>query len=295
MLWLAVRIVDAANHDRDTGDGVKVGGHQASSASLVSVMTALWFAHLDAADRVARQAARVAGVPRDPVPARRPRPVVPDDAARPRRPAVLPEPHQGPRPGRLLHRLGRARRGRAAVRARSPAATSTRTSARGTRSRFVALHRRRRARRGQHLGGDRRPGHPGPRQRHVGRRLQPPVAGPRRARHADRPVARPVRGGRLARRRGEVRRAAATRRSPSPGARRCATWIDEMPNEQYQALFGLAGDDAAQAVPRRRAGTTSPTFVPTARTTTTLAAAGRRPRRARPRRPARRLRASATP
>ena len=53
VLWLAVRIVDAANRERETGDGVKVGGHQASSASLVSVMTALWFAHLEAGDRVA--------------------------------------------------------------------------------------------------------------------------------------------------------------------------------------------------------------------------------------------------
>ncbi len=52
VLWLATRIVDAANHDRDTGDGVKVGGHQASSASLVTVMTALYFAHLDAPDRI---------------------------------------------------------------------------------------------------------------------------------------------------------------------------------------------------------------------------------------------------
>ncbi|HTX85752.1 MAG TPA: transketolase C-terminal domain-containing protein [Streptosporangiaceae bacterium] len=52
VLWLATRIVDAANHDRDTGDGVKVGGHQASSASLVTVMTALYFAYLDAPDRV---------------------------------------------------------------------------------------------------------------------------------------------------------------------------------------------------------------------------------------------------
>ena len=52
ILWLATRIVDAANHDRDTGDGVKVGGHQASSASLVSVMTALYFAYLDAPDKV---------------------------------------------------------------------------------------------------------------------------------------------------------------------------------------------------------------------------------------------------
>ena len=52
VLWLAVRIVDAANRERETGDGVKVGGHQASSASLVSIMSALYFHHLNAADRV---------------------------------------------------------------------------------------------------------------------------------------------------------------------------------------------------------------------------------------------------
>lgn len=52
VLWLSTRIVDAANRERDTGDGVKVGGHQASSASLVTAMTALWFAHLDGGDRV---------------------------------------------------------------------------------------------------------------------------------------------------------------------------------------------------------------------------------------------------
>ena len=52
VLWLAVRMVDAANHERTTGDGVKVGGHQASSASLVTAMTALYFAHLSAQDRV---------------------------------------------------------------------------------------------------------------------------------------------------------------------------------------------------------------------------------------------------
>jgi len=52
VLWLAVRMVDAANHERSTGDGVKVGGHQASSASLVTAMTVLWFAYLSAEDRV---------------------------------------------------------------------------------------------------------------------------------------------------------------------------------------------------------------------------------------------------
>jgi hypothetical protein len=53
ILWLGVRMIDAANRERDTADGVKVGGHMASSASLVSAMTALWMAHLDAPDRVA--------------------------------------------------------------------------------------------------------------------------------------------------------------------------------------------------------------------------------------------------
>ncbi|GIJ23905.1 1-deoxy-D-xylulose-5-phosphate synthase [Micromonospora lutea] len=52
VLWLAVRMVDAANRERPNHDGVKVGGHQASSASLVSAMTALWFAHLGPEDRV---------------------------------------------------------------------------------------------------------------------------------------------------------------------------------------------------------------------------------------------------
>src|SRR3954465_11230041 len=52
VLWLSTRIVDAANRGRVTGDGVKVGGHQASSASLVTTMTALYLAHLDAPDRV---------------------------------------------------------------------------------------------------------------------------------------------------------------------------------------------------------------------------------------------------
>lgn len=51
VLWLATRIVDVANHDREK-DEVKVGGHQSSSASMVTAMTALYFAHLDAADRV---------------------------------------------------------------------------------------------------------------------------------------------------------------------------------------------------------------------------------------------------
>ncbi len=52
MLWLAVRIVDHANREREKGDELKVGGHQASSASMVTLMTALYLADLRAEDRV---------------------------------------------------------------------------------------------------------------------------------------------------------------------------------------------------------------------------------------------------
>jgi len=52
VLWLAMSIVHHANRVRRTSSGVKVGGHQASSASAVSIMTALWFEHLRAPDRV---------------------------------------------------------------------------------------------------------------------------------------------------------------------------------------------------------------------------------------------------
>jgi pyruvate dehydrogenase E1 component len=51
--WLAVRMVDHANRERPDAGGIKVGGHQASSTSMVSLMTALWFGHLGPDDRVA--------------------------------------------------------------------------------------------------------------------------------------------------------------------------------------------------------------------------------------------------
>lgn len=51
-LWLAVRMIDHANRERENTDGIKVGGHQASSASMVSIMTALYFKHLNSNDRV---------------------------------------------------------------------------------------------------------------------------------------------------------------------------------------------------------------------------------------------------
>ncbi|MFD2469265.1 transketolase-like TK C-terminal-containing protein [Amycolatopsis silviterrae] len=52
VLWLSAAIIDHANRVRPNPTGLKVGGHQASSASMVSIMTALWFARLRAEDRV---------------------------------------------------------------------------------------------------------------------------------------------------------------------------------------------------------------------------------------------------
>ncbi|GAA2130484.1 transketolase-like TK C-terminal-containing protein [Actinomadura napierensis] len=52
VLWLSTAIIDHANRKRPNPSGLKVGGHQASSASMVTIMTALWFGCLTAADRV---------------------------------------------------------------------------------------------------------------------------------------------------------------------------------------------------------------------------------------------------
>jgi pyruvate dehydrogenase E1 component len=53
VLWLATNIIHHANNVRPNSDKTKVGGHQASSASLVTILTALYFHYLKAGDRVA--------------------------------------------------------------------------------------------------------------------------------------------------------------------------------------------------------------------------------------------------
>jgi pyruvate dehydrogenase E1 component len=53
LLWLSHWMIHNANHLRPKTDGIKVGGHQASSASMVSIMTALYFSALRPEDRVA--------------------------------------------------------------------------------------------------------------------------------------------------------------------------------------------------------------------------------------------------
>ncbi|HEU5423410.1 MAG TPA: transketolase C-terminal domain-containing protein [Nitrolancea sp.] len=52
ILWLATNIIHHANHLRPNPDKTKVGGHQASSASIVTILTALYFQYLRAGDRV---------------------------------------------------------------------------------------------------------------------------------------------------------------------------------------------------------------------------------------------------
>ena len=53
ILWLSTWMIHHANHLRPHRDGMKVGGHQASSASVVTLMTALYFDVLRPQDRVA--------------------------------------------------------------------------------------------------------------------------------------------------------------------------------------------------------------------------------------------------
>ncbi|MGH7311944.1 MAG: pyruvate dehydrogenase, partial [Candidatus Rokuibacteriota bacterium] len=52
VLWLSTWMVHHANALRPNADGVKVGGHQASSASVVSLLTALYFKALRPGDLV---------------------------------------------------------------------------------------------------------------------------------------------------------------------------------------------------------------------------------------------------
>lgn len=53
VLWIACWMVHNANHLRPSRDGLKVGGHQASSASIATALTALYFDRLEPEDRVA--------------------------------------------------------------------------------------------------------------------------------------------------------------------------------------------------------------------------------------------------
>src|SRR5271157_6526730 len=53
LLWLSAWMIHHANHIRPNRDGLKVGGHQASCASVISIMTALYFEIARPQDRIA--------------------------------------------------------------------------------------------------------------------------------------------------------------------------------------------------------------------------------------------------
>ncbi|MGN7782197.1 transketolase-like TK C-terminal-containing protein [Mycolicibacterium sp. 22603] len=52
VLWLSTAMIHHANRVRPNPTGLKVGGHQASCASMVTIMTSLWFEQLRPGDRV---------------------------------------------------------------------------------------------------------------------------------------------------------------------------------------------------------------------------------------------------
>ena len=52
VLWVAMQLVHHANNIRENPDGTKVGGHQASSASIVTLMTSLYFDFMNNQDRI---------------------------------------------------------------------------------------------------------------------------------------------------------------------------------------------------------------------------------------------------
>ncbi len=209
VLWLATWTIHNANHLRDNGDGLKVGGHQASSASLATIMTALYFAVLRPADRVAVKPHAspvfhaiqylLGNQSRDKL----------AELPRLRRSAVLPLAHQGFRRRRFFHRLRRPRRGADDLRQPRPGLREgARLGGRAIRRAHGRARRRRRARRRQRLRGALRRLEEGAAEYLVGDRLQPPE--PRRGgeRGALRPLHRYLPLARLGRRRPEIRPAA---------------------------------------------------------------------------------------
>ena len=52
VLWNAMELVHYANNVRVNPDGTKVGGHQASSASIVTIMTSLYFDYMNGGDKI---------------------------------------------------------------------------------------------------------------------------------------------------------------------------------------------------------------------------------------------------
>ena len=52
ILWTSMQMVHHANHVRPNADGTKVGGHQASSASIATILTSLYFEFMESEDKI---------------------------------------------------------------------------------------------------------------------------------------------------------------------------------------------------------------------------------------------------
>ena len=235
ILWLASWTIHNANHLRENGDGLKVGGHQASSASLATIMTALYLDVLQARRPRRGEAARLADLPRHSIFARQADARAAGGVPRLQRRAELSVAHQGRRRRRFLHRLGRPRRGADAVL----------LAGAGLRARAWLGHRpagrphggagrRRRTRRRQYLRSAARRLETGPAQLLVDHRLQP--AEPRRggARGPVGALRTAVQEFRLGRGDPEIRLAAAGR-VQGAGRRKIAAMDRPLPQP---ALFG---------------------------------------------------------
>ena len=224
LLWLSAWMIHNANHIRPNRDGLKVGGHQASCASVISIMAALYFECC--ARRTASRSSRMPGrcFTRSTT----------CSAARRREKMEGLRQFGGVQPypsrvkdgagGRFLHRLGRPRRRDDHV-LRADAGLCAAARAWAPRPAGGPPHRdrgRRRARRGQHLRGAagrleaRRP------RFLVDHRLQPPKPRQRGARPAVRPHRRPVPRHGLERASRSNTAASWRPRSRARAARRCA-------------------------------------------------------------------------
>ena len=196
VLWLSAWMVHHANTARAV-DGLKVGGHQASSASSVSLLTALYFATLRPTDVVAVKAH--ASPAFYAIQYLRGRLGVEDLQALRTFGGLQAYPSRRKNPG--VVDLSTGSMGLGAVAATFGGLATRYLLDHGGRRHARALRRdggRRRARRGQRLGGAGRRGRPAARQRAVDRRRQSPEPRPRRARRAARAARRDVSRERLA-------------------------------------------------------------------------------------------------
>ena len=191
-------------------DGLKVGGHQASSASLAAIMTALYFAVLKPRGPRRGQTACQSRLPRHPISVRQADAREAGELPRLWRRAILSIAHKGYRRRRFLDRLGRPRRRDHVLRQHGaglhPRPWLVRRPAEGAHDR---ARRRRRTRRRQYLRSVAGRLEVRAQEHLVDHRLQSPEPRRRGARGSAHALRKTFRRDGLGSRRAEVRQAAA--------------------------------------------------------------------------------------